>query len=374
MSTPAQVRLHAMVVAEAEAAPAVTRPDYDLLAHLADAWYELQADFVSIGGGSATVRALVAGLRDPWALDALAGLAIRPQNDLLLREAAAWALGRMPGQPAEEALLQVIESSGPVRTTALRAIARRDSAWGRAVLDLELDPDGLDPVGGAIALAEHGHIDAVRLLLEALRDEADPRAAEALARLGVRAAAPALEAMVRSPDDGLREAAVQALGELGCPRTWPSLIGSVDDPQEDVSTAAWQALERASGLSPRELLTLEHRGRFTAVAQGWWQAHREAFDGELRYRHGRPWTPAAALDELAAARLARLQPELLYGVQCAVEVAVGERFGLDPFELRPSLFEAGLLAARQAAAQTVVAPGRWRWWGEAVDDPPRWPW
>lgn len=372
MSTPAQSRLYAMVAAEADAVAAVP-PDYSMLAHLADAWHELRSDLVTIGGGSAVVRAIVAGIRDPWALDTLIRLAVGPRNDLLLREAAVWSLGRLPGQPAEEALLQLIDSSGPVRTTALRAIARRDTDWGRAVLDLELDPDGLDPVGGAIALAEQGHVDALRLLLQALREAGDPRAAEALARLGVRAAAPGLEALARSADDAAREAAVTALGELGCPRSWPSLVGSLDDPHDDVSLAAWQALERSSGLSPMHLLTIENRHRFAEVAHGWWREHRDAFDGELRYREGRPWTPREAVDELAALRAARLQPETVYGLQCAVEVSLGERLSLDPFELSPSLFEAGWHEASRAAAQPRVAPGVWRWWGEAVDDPPRWP-
>jgi len=372
MSSPARQRLQTMVAAEAEAVTPVP-PDYDMLAHLADAWYELRHDLLELGGGSAIVRAIVGGIRDPFALDTLMGLATGAQNDLLLREAASWALVRMPGQAAEEALLQLIEASGPVRTTALRAIARRDTDWGRAVLDLELDPDGLDPVGGAIALAEHGHVDAVRLLLEAVQEGDDSRAAETLARLGVRSAAPALEALIRHQEDYLREAAVQALGELGCPRTWPSLVGSLDDPSDEISLAAWQALERCSGLSPMHLLTLENRPRFTAVAHEWWQEQRDAFDGELRYRQGRPWSPVDLLDELAAVRRERLQPERLYALQCAAEVAVGERFGLDPFELSPSLFEAGLSEARQIADRTRVAPGLWRWMGEVVDDPPRWP-
>ena len=373
MSTPAQQRLRAMVEAESEPNRHTTPPDYGMLAHLADAWQELWLDLVTYGGGSATVRALVASIRDPWATDTLGRYVVTPQNDLLLREAATWALGRLPGQAPDERLLELIDGPSALRITALRTIARRDTDFGRAVLDLELDPAGLDPVAGAVALAETGHVDAVRLLIEGLQDGPEPRAAEALGRLGVRAAAAGLEAMVRDESTMLREVAVTALGELGCPRTWPSLIGCLDDEQYEVSLAAWQALERASGLDPMHLLSIENRNQFTAVADGWWREHRDAFDGELRYRDGRPWTAELAIDDLVAARSQTLRPEAVYGLQCALEVALGERFALDPFDLSPTAFDEHLHAVRRAAALRSARPGAWRWLGEPLSDPHRWP-
>jgi hypothetical protein len=154
---------------------------------------------------------------------------------------------------------------------------------------------------------------------------------------------------------------------------WPTLIGCLDDEQHEVSLAAWQALERSSGLDPMPLLSIENRHHFAAAVESWWREQRDAFDGELRYRHGQSWTPALAIDDLVAVREQRLRPEMVYGLLCALEVAVGERFALDPFDLSPTNFDEHLLAPRRAAARHAAPAGTWLWLGEALADPHRWP-
>lgn len=91
--------------------------------------------------------------------------------------------------------------------------------------------------------------------------------------------------------------------------------------------------------------------------QGWWAGHRGVFQRGVRYRSGRPCSPAVLVDDLRSGRLPRHVRQLVYE-----ELVI--RYGIDaPFETtmwaRHQARALTALAARVAAKGSMFREGKW---------------
>lgn len=236
-----------------------------------------------------------------------------------VRQAAAFALGRVEGERARAALLASV--AGADRATAIAAVAtagRRGLAlldvvealvslpeaerWARLLPDLwRFD------ASAAVAVAERG--------LAAAGPELRPAAAFALTRLATARERPAITALLTDPDPRVRAWAVRALVRLG--GTEPGAFSPLLDGTEVrpvVAALAGVAVEARSSERAARLARLvgDRRAavRWAALAAA--PAHLpdhtlEAALAELGER-GSVWQQAAALEALARGRSALAGP------------------------------------------------------------------
>jgi len=165
-----------------------------------------------------------------------------------VRQVAARALGRVGSRDAAEPLLAAV--TGP------RALPARDVASALVLLEPAATTVVVDAVAhardrqvravGAEVLGLRGAVDATDLLVAMLHAddsvEVRIRAARALGRIGVRAAAPPLTAALRADSPELRAVAARALGQLGSAEAVGALVERLSDSWHRVASNAGEAL------------------------------------------------------------------------------------------------------------------------------------
>jgi HEAT repeat protein len=187
-------------------------------------------------------------------LSRLAELIENPDESEPLRQAAAEALGRMPGSAGGETLLRLLESSDPHRRT-LAAIGLVPSRRPEAIVPLiQALRDPVNTVRNAAERALIEQIELVRThgvesLLELLADPVPLTRSPAARLIGLtrdpRGLAPLLE-IARTDRQWLaRLWAAKALGDLGCAEAADTLHDRLDrDEKNRVRAAAAEAIGR----------------------------------------------------------------------------------------------------------------------------------
>ncbi len=159
---------------------------------------------------------------------------------------AAHTLGRW-GEPhrAVAALAAALgsERQPEVRRALMRSLARRGDAAGvPALIEALSSRDGRDVVPAAEALGAIGSDAAIHALIEGLEVGRTATAAgQGLARIGVRAAPPLIQAL---HEPAARLDAARVLGSLGEREATPALVELLHDQRSEVRQAAVVALRR----------------------------------------------------------------------------------------------------------------------------------
>ncbi|MCC7540284.1 MAG: hypothetical protein IT379_28960 [Deltaproteobacteria bacterium] len=202
-------------------------------------------------------------------------------------------------------------------------------ALGVRGFDGERDSDALNTLRGLLAHEDDGVLDAV---LGALAMAGDTvwldRARELCGQgrgdvgrasmwLAIAGSSEELEGLVKAAATSATPIELDSLGIFGHPQAVPFLLGLLDAHEPRVAEAAALALERITGAGLVETDSVEVdvgldapdvNGDFdlplrpTRDAERWrtwWTSRRADFDPTVRWRYGRPFTPAICLEELA---------------------------------------------------------------------------
>jgi HEAT repeat protein len=186
-------------------------------------------------------------------------LKLHREGNVSVRSYAAWALGAVAPlddvdvvaelskaldaymQPERERAIRGLSLMGPSAAPTLPAI--------REQID---DPDSdIQPYGAmAIWKIEGNSEEAVRLLLQFVRDPTyEVASLELMGEMGA-AAAPAVDYLISrvdDEDDAIRDLVVVALGRIGGDKVVPAIKSRLEDPSPMVRFSARRALERVQG-------------------------------------------------------------------------------------------------------------------------------
>jgi HEAT repeat protein len=184
---------------------------------------------------------------DPAAAPWLAGVLRDPDDPL--SPTAAVALGRTGGLPAARALLIALDDPRPVvRQEAIRGLARTGAAVGETYARrlLRSDPDAPVRVAAAEALAILGARGAAPLLRARLREETPPaalRMARALVLLGDPEGMHHLRRAAFRDDPALSPSAIVILAELNAPSAVSAILQGLRSPEHQVRLVSRRILE-----------------------------------------------------------------------------------------------------------------------------------
>jgi HEAT repeat protein len=257
------------------------------------------------GAAERAVRALVGALALP-ATRIAAEEALRRAGPAAVPALVAHVDGQLPGDPA--AAVGLLGQLADARATDALIAELDRKRLGLAPIITALartgDPRALVPILGLLehdddqlrlaAMTALGPLierddRAIDLLIDRLgdpREDIQILACGYLARLGARAAAPAIAALAVTPrPPSLRRAALAALGALGDPATAPVLLEALADPDPVVARTAADALAFAADPTTAERLgaIAAHRGRSQAVViRAWGAARRDRPDPAAR--------------------------------------------------------------------------------------------
>ncbi len=322
------------------------------------------------------VRGLIDGLayrRDVGAVDAIAKKV--GDADAKLASAAVLALGKIGDAKAvaalvaakgraPEALKRQIDAAildapaadakvlGPmtdqgdpgIRIGALARLLRADPAAGRTKVTAAIRDKDADVAAAALRLAidssdaalQKSAIDAIPALAPGLQAMAATIAGEA----GAKVAAPALEALLKSPDAGARTAAIVALGKAGGADALEPLLDRLANGDKDEQSAAERALAAARDAALDAKLIQAARGGSDPIALAAIRA--------LAARN--PAGTAATFGALAKASDAGLRDAALDGLK-----AVGTAAELKPLlEIVATSADATGRSKAQAAAGAIA--------------------
>lgn len=244
---------------------------------------KLEAALIQLLAGSATHAAKDYACRT---LSLIGGDASVPPlaaliNDSKLGSIALYALERIPGQAASDALLKALpRSSGLTRAGIVNALARRgvSSPLYRKLLN---DPGAETSSAAAYAIAETGSAADIQALLAARHSNSVARdaAVRLAARLGP-AGRPVYEALWASSEPAMaRVAALEGLARLDGAKALPAILAAVKSAEPPVQSEAIrlaarlgahrQLLEALPSLSPpaqvRALTALSEAGAAAAL-------------------------------------------------------------------------------------------------------------
>ena len=199
-----------------------------------------------IGRGDRASKAVsaLADSRDARALEP--AIALLKDRNPEVREAMAYALGRLRDARAVEPLIDALKQGGRASYSAAMALLQIGSPPVRPLI-AALGHKDVDVSGAAaFALEELGSA-AVEPLIAALKDDdggVRKMAASVLGWLRVRRAVQPLIAALTDADDGVRKQAASALGAIGDARAVKSLIGKLKQRRGAVREAAADALDQ----------------------------------------------------------------------------------------------------------------------------------
>jgi HEAT repeat protein len=185
-----------------------------------------------------------------------------PNEDLDLRQAAAWALGSIGDVNTLPALRGLLRDAHPeLRVTGVMALSNFDAAapWILECLKDEnprVRKTAVD-CSKKFALKKVGEADVIAALIGALRDQdGDVRyaAADALKEMGDATAIPALLESLRDGEENVRFRAAGALERCGDTSAVPGLLAAIHDDSRNVRLAGWSALRRIGGATVVEAL------------------------------------------------------------------------------------------------------------------------
>lgn len=294
------------------------------------------------------IAAHVVGYRRMPAQEAL--LAALPRAGAEVRPEIVWALGRLHVQPLRQPLYYTYlqHEDAAVRAAAALALLRLGEQATLRHLAAHERPQ-------AWALCLLGVAGAPRQRQELLDVPAGqapaPEALEALGLLGDVDAVDALLYYLASPD--LAGAAALGLHLI----TGAGLVEEAFVPEEvDEAELFEDELEPLQGGTPPGT-TVTRLSQDAGAWQAWWAAHRHTFQRGVRYRSGRPCTPAVLVENLRSEQLPRHVRQLIYE-----ELVI--RYGIDaPFETtmwaRHQARAIAALAAQAAAYTRTCREGKW---------------
>jgi HEAT repeat protein len=183
-----------------------------------------------------------------WSESAIPGLRQRLEHsDSIVRRRAAEALGKIGAESAIPGLLQRLEDSDSVvRRRAASALGKigSESAIPGLLQRLE-DYDSVVRRRAAEALGEIGSESAIPGLLQRLEHSNSivrGRAAEALGKIGSESAIPGLLQRLEDSDSVVRRRAAEALGEIGSESAIPGLLQRLEDSDSVMRRRAAEAL------------------------------------------------------------------------------------------------------------------------------------
>ncbi|QRK11301.1 hypothetical protein JQX13_15210 [Archangium violaceum] len=234
----------------------------------------------------------------------------------LIRATAARLLGyRREGE--HEHLIRLLREDADSKVRSTAALSLAHLGYGPALPLVEqslshLPPDDAEPMlRAALLLGSSRALQVCRQLCQS--NTPSPPLVRLLALAGREQDVPLLRRLCAR--SSLASSAFEALGILGIASTIPELIEHLASPQLALRLAAASALALVTGAGLTQKVhipdeededapdrAVEQPSTDEKAWRHWWKDHASHFQKAMRFRHGRPFSPTACLDELEAAR------------------------------------------------------------------------
>jgi len=232
-----------------------------------------------------------------------------------------WALGRSDYEPAKEPLLDYLRSEeAPIRRATAIALARmgEPSAVDYCIDQARSESWPIAPLGLA------GGSDARAVLASSIGEKNSEDSLVALASLGDPTSISVLMAYLEEPK--VASAAATALECITGADLYENVFVPDQMEEDELFDSERKDLSRGKTLdqggSKRFGLSVRRLCRDPQVWKQWWLGNAHRFSNGIRYRNGRPLSPQALIDTIAADSTPYLLRE-----SCLEELAI--RYGYD---------------------------------------------
>jgi uncharacterized protein (TIGR02270 family) len=285
----------------------------------------------------AVIDALEHELPDEWQNKFIAMLSDPSQGQVRI---AANVLGYRRISAGEELIHALADESSPALPSLIWAIGRiREKAAGPGLLGCMTNGDEAIRPAAALALIRSGEPQAVRecayrvvsedwpllplalsgpesiarTLLGLGSDRSGPEWCLALGLLGAVAAVEPLLSLL--PDEALGEYAVMGLNLITGADLYETAFIPEEIDEDELFEEELEKVRKGEALYPpgeAPGTTITALSREPSAWQAWWRGNQKRFQPGIRYRGGRPCSPACLVDSLASERSPRLIRQLAY--------------------------------------------------------------